>query len=47
MMSYRVACNPAQPVSVIIFDGAADHLVPFDDGSTPFQIGSKRSDVPV
>jgi polyhydroxybutyrate depolymerase len=42
-----VACNPAQPVSVIIFHGTADHLVPFDGGSTPFQIGSKRSDVPV
>jgi len=42
-----VACHPAEPVSVIIFHGTADHLVPFDGGSTPFQMGSKRSDTPV
>jgi polyhydroxybutyrate depolymerase len=42
-----IACRPAQPVSVIVFHGTADHLVPFDGGSTPFQMGSKRSDVPV
>jgi polyhydroxybutyrate depolymerase len=42
-----IACRPSNPVSVIVFHGTADHLVPFDGGSTPFQIGSKRSDTPV
>jgi polyhydroxybutyrate depolymerase len=32
---------------VLIFHGTADHLVPFNGGSTPFQMGSKRSDTPV
>jgi len=41
------ACTPAEPVSVIIFHGTADHLVPFNGGSTPYQMGSKRSDTPV
>lgn len=41
------ACPPVQPVSVIIFHGTADHLVPFNGGSTPYQMGSKRSDTPV
>lgn len=40
-------CKPANRVSVIVFHGTADRLVPFDGGSTPFQIGSKRSDTPV
>jgi polyhydroxybutyrate depolymerase len=40
-------CKPSQPVSVLIFHGTDDRLVPFDGGSTPFQIGSKRSDTPV
>lgn len=40
----NVDCKPAEPVAVIIFHGTADHLVPFDGGTTPFQIGSKRSD---
>jgi len=42
-----LACRPSSPVSVIVFHGTADHLVPFEGGSTPFQIGSKRSDTPV
>jgi polyhydroxybutyrate depolymerase len=40
----NVDCHPSAPVSVIIFHGTADHLVPFDGGSTPFQVGDKRSD---
>jgi polyhydroxybutyrate depolymerase len=40
-------CHPANPVAVIVFHGTDDHLVPFDGGSTPFQMGSKRSDTPV
>jgi polyhydroxybutyrate depolymerase len=40
----NVACHPSSPVSVLIFHGTADHLVPFDGGTTPFQIGDKRSD---
>ena len=42
-----VECKPTAPVSVLIFHGTADHLVPFNGGSTPFQMGSKRSDTPV
>jgi polyhydroxybutyrate depolymerase len=30
-------CHPANPVSVIVFHGTADRLVPFDGGPTPFQ----------
>jgi len=37
-------CRPSGPVSVIVFHGSADRLVPFNGGSTPFQIGPKRSD---
>ena len=40
-------CRPAAPVSVIVFHGTSDHLVPFNGGTTPFQFGSKRSDTPV
>jgi len=40
-------CNPSEPVSVIVFHGTADRLVPFNGGSTPFQIGPKRNDTPV
>src|ERR1700690_1459365 len=40
----NVDCKPAEPVAVVIFHGIADHLVPFDGGSTPFQMGGKRSD---
>jgi len=40
----NVECHPAAPVSVLIFHGTADHLVPFNGGSTPFQIGGKRND---
>ena len=42
-----IACKPSEPVSVIVFHGTADHLVPFKGGSTPFQIGSSRKDTPV
>jgi polyhydroxybutyrate depolymerase len=42
-----IPCNPANPVALLVFHGTADHLVPFDGGSTPFQMGSKRSDTPV
>ena len=40
----NVDCHPASPVSVIIFHGTADRLVPFNGGSSPFQIGDKRTD---
>lgn len=40
-------CHPTSPVSVIVFHGTADHLVPFNGGSTPYQMGSIRSDTPV
>lgn len=43
----NVACQPSNPVSIIIFHGTADRLVPMKGGSTPFQIGPKRSDTPV
>jgi polyhydroxybutyrate depolymerase len=42
-----VACRPSNAVSVIIFHGTADRLVPFDGGTTPFQMGSHRSDASV
>jgi polyhydroxybutyrate depolymerase len=42
-----IPCHPSNPVSIIVFHGTADHLVPFNGGSTPFQMGSKRSDTPV
>ncbi|MGB6429296.1 MAG: PHB depolymerase family esterase [Candidatus Acidiferrales bacterium] len=40
----NVDCRPAARVSVLTFHGTDDHLVPFDGGSTPFQIGGKRTD---
>jgi polyhydroxybutyrate depolymerase len=42
-----IECRPSNPVSVIVFHGTADRLVPFHGGSTPYQMGSKRSDTPV
>jgi polyhydroxybutyrate depolymerase len=39
-----VECTPKSPVSVLIFHGTADRLVPIDGGSTPFQVGPKRND---
>lgn len=42
-----LACHPSNPVSVLVFHGTADHLVPFNGGSTPYQMGSKRSDTSV
>ena len=40
-------CQPANPVSVIVFHGTADNLVPYNGGTTPFQIGPKRADTSV
>jgi len=40
----NVKCNPLSPVSVIIFHGTADRLVPIEGGSTPFQVGPHRTD---
>jgi len=34
-------------VSVIVFHGTADRLVPFEGGSTPFQVGPHRTDTSV
>src|SRR5580704_1802939 len=45
--SQDLDCRPSRPVSVIVFHGTADRLVPFEGGSTPFQLGSHRSDAPV
>ena len=42
-----VDCRPSEPVSVLIFHGTADLLVPYQGGSTPYQIGPKRTDTPV
>jgi polyhydroxybutyrate depolymerase len=42
-----ITCNPSSPVSVIVFHGTADRLVPYNGGSTPYQMGSKRSDTSV
>jgi len=40
----NVDCHPSSGVSVMIFHGTADRLVPFEGGSTPFQSGERRSD---
>ena len=45
--SQNPVCKPTSRVSVIVFHGTADRLVPFDGGTTPFQLGSKRSDTSV
>ncbi len=42
-----IPCHPTSPVAVIVFHGTDDHLVPFNGGSTPYQMGSIRSDTPV
>jgi len=42
-----VDCRPSGPVSVLVFHGTADLLVPYNGGTTPFQVGSKRKDTPV
>lgn len=42
----NITCKPSSPVSVIVFHGTADRLVPIEGGSTPFQLGSRRSDTP-
>ena len=41
-----IECHPSSPVSLIAFHGTADRLVPFGGGSTPYQMGSRRSDTP-
>jgi polyhydroxybutyrate depolymerase len=43
----NVPCRPSAPVSVIIFHGTADRLVPFEGGTTPYPLGPRRSDTPV
>ncbi|MGB7283073.1 MAG: PHB depolymerase family esterase [Candidatus Acidiferrum sp.] len=40
----NVECKPAKRVSVLVFHGTSDRLVPFDGGSTPFQVGPRRAD---
>ena len=42
-----VECHPSGPVSVLIFHGTADLLVPYDGGTTPYQLGPKRTDTSV
>jgi polyhydroxybutyrate depolymerase len=43
----NIKCNPTSPVSVVIFHGTADRLVPFEGGETPFQLGPRRWDASV
>ncbi|MGA7458703.1 MAG: PHB depolymerase family esterase [Candidatus Korobacteraceae bacterium] len=43
----NVPCKPSAPVSLIVFHGTADRLVPYNGGSTPFQIGPHRNDASV
>jgi polyhydroxybutyrate depolymerase len=43
----NVPCHPSSPVSVIVFHGTADRLVPFEGGASPFQLDPRRSDTPV
>src|SRR5208282_5865388 len=40
-------CRPSAPVSVLVFHGTADLLVPYNGGTTPFQLGPKRTDTSV
>jgi polyhydroxybutyrate depolymerase len=40
-------CRPSGPASVIVFHGTADHLVPYNGGRSPFQLGPVRTDTPV
>jgi polyhydroxybutyrate depolymerase len=40
----NVVCTPTDRVSVLVFHGTDDHLVPFNGGSTPFQVGPYPSD---
>jgi polyhydroxybutyrate depolymerase len=42
----NVPCHPVGPVSLIVFHGTGDHLVPFNGGATPFQVGPKRPTLP-
>jgi len=39
--------RPSGPVSVLVFHGTADFLVPYNGGTTPFQLGPKRTDASV
>jgi len=43
----NLLCKPSSPVSLIVFHGTADRLVPYNGGSTPFQIGPRRADTSV
>ncbi len=43
----NLECHPSNRVSVLVFHGTADRLVPFKGGSTPFQVGERRTDTPV
>jgi len=43
----NLLCKPSAPVSLIVFHGTADRLIPFNGGSTPYQIGPSRNDTPV
>lgn len=43
----NLACRPSSRVSVLVFHGTADRLVPFSGGTTPFQVGRHRTDRPI
>ena len=43
----NLSCRPSAPVSLIVFHGTADRLVPYNGGSSPYQIGPRRNDTPV
>jgi polyhydroxybutyrate depolymerase len=40
----NVDCRPSVPVSVLVFHGTADRLVPYEGGTTKFQMGPPRTD---
>ena len=42
-----IECRPSGPVSVLVFHGTADLLIPYKGGRTPFQIPPVRTDTPV
>jgi polyhydroxybutyrate depolymerase len=43
----NLACRPSNPVSIIVFHGTSDHLVPFNGGTTAFQSEPARTDTSV
>ena len=42
----NVPCKPSAPVSLIVFHGTADRLVPYNGGSTPFRSARTATTLP-